>query len=435
MKIILLLTLLLNLHLFSTELQNNKSDYARGLEYYKIKDFKNSYTLFKKIYMDELSNINFNFYFGKSAYETGHYETALAAFERVEMQGSSDIGNKLEMARTYFMLKMYEDSENAYLAILDNPNIPSNIRRDIEISLSKVSKVQKKSFTYATVMADILYDSNLNYASLGDYTLNGVPTSGATELSDTAIQIFANIVNIYDVGSKNGFAIKNSASIYQKSYQDNQNFNITYLTYNPSIIYKVTKYTAELIFGIDNIHLGGENYLNAYSINPKFEWNHHSHTLKSIFNFKYQRKNFVQREQKELDANRFEVSYGLQDILTPRSYMQGNIYAINERHISGTNVHVDFKEYKFNLTYANQFSNKFGIDVYGQIRKRKYDDYNPLSLSTRSDLGGTASIGLTMKIMSKLRTRFSTSYERVDSNQNQFSYKKQIISASLIKTF
>jgi len=90
---------------------------------------------------------------------------------------------------------------------------------------------------------------------------------------------------------------------------------------------------------------------------------------------------------------------------------------------------------KFNLTYANQFSSRFGMDLYGQIRKRNYDDFSSLSNSTRSDLGGIASIGLTMKIMPKLRTHLSTSYEKVDSNQNQFSYKKQIIFASLIKTF
>jgi tetratricopeptide (TPR) repeat protein len=427
--------LFLSFHLFSAEIQEKKGDYKLALEYYKTKDFKNSYTLFKKIYMDELSNINFNFYFGKSAYETGHYETALAAFERVEMQGDSNIGNKLEIARTYFMLKMYADAENAYLAILENPLIPKNLRRDIELSLSRVSKVQKRSFTYATIVADVLYDSNLNYGSLGDYTLNGIFTPKTAKISDTAVQIFANAINIYDIGSKNGFAIKNSVSVYQKSYQDNQNFNVTYLAYNPSVIYKVTKYTAELVLGIGNIRFGGDNYLNSYSINPKFEWNHHSHTLKSIFNFKYQRKNFVQEGQKELDANHFELSYGVQKIITPHSYTQGNIYAINEQHIRGTNPQVDFNEYKFDFTYANQFSNKFSIDTYGQIRKRNYDNYSLLSRSTRSDLGGTASIGLTMKIIPKLRTRISTSYEKVDSNQDQFSYKKQIISASLIKTF
>jgi len=166
-----LLSLLLPMFLFASTTDID-SNYKEALTAYKVNDFRTSYTLLKKIYLDKLADVNFNFYLGRSAYETGHYETALAAFERVSMQDSTNIRNKLEMARTYFMLKMYEDSQNLYSDVLSNPNIPSNIRRNIELSLSRVSKVQKKSFTYATIKAEILYDSNINYGNIGSLSFD-----------------------------------------------------------------------------------------------------------------------------------------------------------------------------------------------------------------------------------------------------------------------
>ncbi len=430
MKKILLL-LLLPLFLFATTLE---TDYRKALIAYKSKDFQTSYTLLKKIYLEKLADVNFNFYLGRSAYETGHYETALAAFERVAMQDSTNIRNKLEMARTYFMLKMYADAQNLYSDVLSNPNIPSNIRRNIELSLSRVSKVQQKSFTYVTLMAEMLYDSNINYGNIGSFAFNGILLPPTAKISDTALQLFANVSNIYDIGSKNGFALKNSFSFFSKNYRDHKKFNISYFSYNPSLIYKVTHYTAELVAGIDSMQFGGRKYLSSLSIMPRFEYNH-TPNLRSIAALKYQHKKFTQTAFRDLDANRLELSYALQDILTPRSYVQGKIYAINEKHVRGSNLYVDYNEGKFLLNYANQFSHSLAFDISAGLRERKYKDYSSGFGSKRKDIGNNTSMGLTYMIVPKLRARLSGSYEYVHSNQEQFTYKKETLALSIVKTF
>ncbi|WP_455756982.1 tetratricopeptide repeat protein [Sulfurimonas sp.] len=439
MKTLILLILLLPIYLLSSQEDNStnlEATYSKGLEYYNSKDYKSSYDIFKKIYLHKLSDEKFNFYFGKSAYETGNYEVALGAFERVEIQNNSNLANKLEMARTYFMLKMYEDSENAYLYVLENPNIPDNVRRNIELALSKVSKVQQRSFTYATIMADMLYDSNLNYGSLEDYYYSGSLFPKTTEESDTAFQIFSNIVNIYDIGYKNGFAIKNSATMYLKDYSNSKNniYNVLYLAYNPSLIYKETLFTAEMVLGLDMMELGNKKYLTSMSLMPRFEYNH-DNTLKSLIHLKYQRKKFTKDAQRDLDSNRVELSYGLQNILTPRSYMQGKIVASNENKVRGSNIYVDFNEVKLDASYANQFTSKYSVDLYTQVRARKYIDTSSGFGSVRKDTGTTGSIGFTMILQPKLRLKIGTTYEYIKSNQSRFSYKKNTTSAGFIKTF
>lgn len=432
-----LLTLLFILPLYFVSIQANvdvETTYKEGITAYEKGDFTKSYKSFKKIYLKQLANSNFNFYFGKSAYETGHYETALAAFERVEIQDSSNLVNKLEMARTYYMLKMFEDSENAFKEVLANPNIPDNVRRSIELSLSRVSKVQQNSFTYATVALDLMYDSNVNYGSARSYTFRGLQLEGADDLSDMGLQAYANITNIYDIGSKNGFAIKNSFNFYLKDYQKYDAYNILYIGYNPSLIYQDPLYTAELELGIDTMQLHSKKFLSTASIKPKFEFVH-SPTLRSFTHFKFQRKDFERTEQNGLDANRFELLYGLQNILSPRSYVQGNLLGAKEKKLHGQRIDVDFNEYKFDLTYVNQFSQNYGLELYGHARDRKYNDASSGFGSTREDLDLTGSVGLTRTLMPSLILKLKTSLQSVNSNQEVFTYKKYTATAGIIKTF
>ncbi|WP_294961034.1 hypothetical protein [Sulfurimonas sp.] len=98
MKTFLFLILMFPLYLFSNDGSINVDlQYKEAVKSYKEKDFKNSYEIFSKIYLSKLSDVNLNFYFGRSAFETGNYEAALAAFERVEMLDSTNINNKLQM--------------------------------------------------------------------------------------------------------------------------------------------------------------------------------------------------------------------------------------------------------------------------------------------------------------------------------------------------
>jgi len=435
MKVFFLILLFFPMYIFSAEISSTKDyNYENGLEYYKSNDFTSSYEIFAKIYLEHLSDIKFNFYYGRSAYETGHYENALAAFERVEMQDDSNIRNKLEMARTYFMLKMYEDSEIAFKEVLENPNIPENIRRNIELSLSRVSKVQQKSFTYAMIMADVLYDSNINYGSLGSYNYGGTIFPAIDKISDSALQTYANVINIYDIGTKGGFAIKNSFSFYLKDYSDYNDYNILYFAYSPSLIYQETKYVAELALIVDTMELGKKKFLSTISVMPKLEYNH-TPTVKSLMHFKYQRKEFDREAQREFDADRLEISYGLQDILTPRSYIQGNILAINENSIHGDTNYVNFDEFKINATYANQLTSIVGLNLFAQVRDRKYENYVSGFGNKRKDIGGLGSIDLTVKIIKNLRFKMKYSYEYVDSNQNRFTYQKYTASAGIVATF
>ena len=411
------------------------SQYMDAMKAYKSKDFETSYKILSKLYLTKLSDAKLNFYLGRSAYETGHYRVALAAFERVEMLDAGNLRNKLEKARTYFMLKMYEDAQNAFEEVLENPNIPQNVRTNIELYLSKVKGIQKKSFTYASIDVDWIYDSNVNYGSLDSQYNVSVGTLPATPVkSDSAFQVYANLVNIYDIGSKNGFAIKNRVGVFLKDYSDLNDYNIKYLVYNPSILYKETKYLAELVFGYDIMKLGSLEYLRTRYVDPRFEYSH-TNTLKSMAHFKYQRKYFSQEAQSDLDSRHYELGYALQKILSPRSYVQVNLTGLREVKVHGQRIDVDYDEYRFNVVYANQLTTTYGGEIFAEYRRRAYEDYSTLFGSTRTDNAGLISATVNAKILETLRFHVKASYNRVESNQARYAYDKYTITAGINKTF
>ena len=436
MKKIFVLIILISLNIFGDEgIVSVESQYTEALESYKSKEYQASYELLSKLYLTKLSDSKLNFYLGRSAYEVGEYEIALASFERVEMLDSGNIRNKLEMARTYFMLKMYEDSELKFKEVLQNQNIPSNVRTNIELYLSKVSKVQEKSFTYVSADIDLLYDSNVNYGSLDSiYNISVGTIPAEPTQSDFALQLYGDVVNIYDIGEKNGFAVKNRLKLFYKAYSDLDAYNIEYISYTPSLVYQETKYLAELILGYDILHLGSVDYLHTISFTPHFEYRH-TNTLRSITHLKYQIKKFKQSAQSDLDATHYELAYSLQKILSPRSYVQGNLILMQEQKEQGNRNDVDYGEYRVSLMYAGQFTSSYGGELFGEYRGRSYKDYSTLFASTREDSAIMIGTTLNMKIYDTLVFHFKADYNKVDSNQGRFSYDKYTVTAGINKTF
>jgi len=413
------------------------TQYKEALSAYKAKDFSKSYEILSKLYLTRLSSIDLNYQLGRSAYETGNYEVALAAFERVEMLDGGNVRNKLEMARTYFMLKMYEESENAFTEVLQNQSIPDNVRRNIELYLAKTVSVQKRSYTYGTVGLDILYDSNINFASLdSSYQVGGITLPTLNEIDGMAAQIIGDITNIYDIGDKNGYAIKNKATIFVKDQfnSNHSDYDIGYLAYTPSLIYQETKFTEELALDFSTLYLGQKRYLQSYAILPKFDWNHTS-TLKSLTYIKYSSKDYLQEAQKDLDANHYELSYALQSILSPSSYIQGTLIGMAERKKQGTRPDVNFDEYNLNLNYSNQLDATYGLDFFGQFRQRSYKDYTSIFESRREDSGATLSVGGTAEVVSEFVLRVKAQYNMVSSNQNIYSYDKSTLTVGIAKAF
>jgi len=242
--------LFLSVNIVADDLKlTNEEKYGSALEHYKNKNFQESYGLLSQIYITELSDARLNFILGRSAYEIGNYDMALAAFDRVSMLEPQNIRNMLEKGRTYHKLNMTRESEILFKKVLANPNLPQNIRVNVELYLSKISKSEDSSFTYVNLDLDFLYDSNLNYGSLdSEYNVNVGKLPSESEKSDMGYQAFLNLTNLYNLDKNSNFSIKNRIDFYSKNYLTLNEYNILYFSYRPSILYRTSNATSELAF-------------------------------------------------------------------------------------------------------------------------------------------------------------------------------------------
>jgi len=428
-------SLMLSSSLFAINNVNMQTKYQEAMKSYKSKDFAQSYQLFSQLYITKLSDAKLNFYLGRSAFETGHYAMALAAFERVDMLDPSNLRNRLEMGRTYFMLGMHEEAQKVFEEVLQNQEIPKNVRKNIELYLAKVVSTQKKSFTSVSFDLDILYDSNVNYGSLNDkYSIYSGTLPSEKVHADIAWQLYGGLVNVYDIGESGGFGIKNRFSGFIKDYKSENDYNIKYIGYTPSLVYSQNKILTEFSLSIDSLTLASHEYLRTFSIIPQFSYKHSS-TLESVFYLKYQNKKFRESINKGLDAHHYEISYSLEKILTPRSSIVGNFVALQERKKAGKRIDVDYKEYRSLISYRKNFTSLIGSEFFGEYRRRHYDHFSKLFGTTRMDNAGRIGISLQVKAKNNLSVNLKGMYDKVHSNQERFSYKKYILSLGITKKF
>lgn len=417
----------------TTQLQSQKSE---AMKLFKQGQYEPAYQLFSKLYLSVLSDVNVNFFLGRSAYETGRYEIALAAFERVDTLEPTNVRNKLEIARTQYQLKMFEDARLGFEEILSNPSLPDTVRTNIELFVSRIDNQLQKSFFFATAKLGVTYDSNVNYGafdktySLPDYGkfLSNRPSD------DFALDIDLALVHIYDIGQKNAFSLRNKLSLFNRTYNTLEEYDITYLSYNPALVYQDLNNIYELNLMIDHMWLHQESYLNSYSVMPNFvhKWDA---TTRLIAHFKYNIKDFIRPIDEFRGADNYELALAYQKLWSS-SYMTLRLSGERERKLQDSaRVDVDFDRYRLNFDYTNQFISTYTAKFDAELKQRTYMDYSNLFQNTREDSGYKAGLTLTKKFTPSFYVDVKALYERTWSNQSVYAYEKSTYNLMLNKSF
>ena len=99
-------------------------------------------------------------------------------------------------------------------------------------------------------------------------------------------------------------------------------------------------------------------------------------------------------------------------------------------------IYTNYKEYKLNLSYINQFSSMFGMQLSTEVYNRKYEDKSTLFKNPlREDKSGSVNAGFTTNIIYGIRANIKATYAMVKSNQAVYSYKKHTFTVGLSKSF
>ena len=108
----------------------------------------------------------FDFNFGFSAAQTGHYNQAIFSFERLLQSYPNNLRFRLELARCHFFLKNYHAAEREFNQVKD-AQPPENVEQQIDKFLVQIAE-QKQQVSRSWQLGAGLaggYDSNINAAT------------------------------------------------------------------------------------------------------------------------------------------------------------------------------------------------------------------------------------------------------------------------------
>ncbi len=256
--------------------------FSDGVALFNAGDFQASYDHLLKAFEHEPENLDLNFYLGRAAFETGQYEMAIMAFERILISSPRENRVKLEMARAFQKLGANNTAIQYCLEVLAS-NPPEAVKNNIQSFLAHIKKTEQTHFLNGQLSAGIDWNNNI-WASPSVGTINtiigNVDLTGASSIKtrDWIYNSTLGIQHAYRFPLSDHFW-KTEATLYNGVYDKTNALDIQYIGGNtgPELVSGKNRWGVRFLF--NHIDLGDTEYQNSlgfkllldHSFNPYFQ--------------------------------------------------------------------------------------------------------------------------------------------------------------------
>ncbi len=401
--------------------QSNK--YITAATMYNAEQFEKSYELFNKLFLENNYNLNVNYFLAKSAFKIKKYDEAMAAYERVLIIKPDFNQARYDYARILYKLKQKKEAKIEF-----NKLLSSNINPEIKTEISKYLEVlNKKMKGSANIIVGFSRSTNINNGLVSpEYRLpglNDILVKGEDPISDTAHNEILDL-NFYNYFKDDEMRLKNSFLVYNKSYFNEKDENITLLSYKPSLSYLDKNYLYALGFGVERIIKSNEDF-NSFFISPQI-------TNKDFLIYlKYQKVQYISEENKEKDFNKIQL-FGKINLFKYMNYYT-NLY----KNMRDKNIRTDIDKYTIgnglNLFYMIDKDNKINLKYQFNYSKYKYE--NDFFGTKREDKQHLVELSLNHALNKSSFININTSYMKNNSNQDAYVYDETAINLNYLKAF
>lgn len=428
--------MLIFLSLFSLNLFASQT-FTVAFKHYKDKNYSQAYEIFNAIQFNHLGNTKFNYYFGRSAYETLKYKEALGIYERILIAHPNHQNAKYEIAKTYLKLHMYEDSISHFNQLLNNPALSKQKMQNIHYHLKQAKKQLKSHSLKASISIGIHYDDNIDNDPSTKYIY--IPSrkkniAATTKKDDVYHRERLRLTYLNDIGERGGWLTKHSVSAWNKSFIQESQENKISVNYYPSLIYKVDKYTFNVEAGVRKTFKDGHDYLNYYlgKSNITFKL---QRDISLSLQGKVAKKEYQESKNHTKDSNIYSLEAKLKHKPMKNLFLTWRLGYEKEDKKRGNRLNIDatsrlgrlYAYYRLDKSMAMRFSTNF--------RQKHYKAYSKLFQTKREDFLWGASISLLYKFNPQWTAELVTAYSHRDSNQDIYDYQSKRIGINLLYRF
>ena len=232
------------------------------------------------------------------------FKEALNAYERVLIEDDNDQRARLELARTYMALGMYNLAYNEFQTVLKT-NPPQEVVEKIEIFLEIIERAQSKTKLFVSFKIGGGYDTNINTKSSIDDQIsyyksetNNSPfidydTLAQEQVGDTFLSEAIYVGHQYDIGRKDGFFIKSNIIYANQNNNEYKSSEYSYAKIMTGLVYQNDWLSIDTPIFTDGVTLAKENLFYTYGVKPKLTLSFGKNLL-LMGDFQIQMKKFLQ---------------------------------------------------------------------------------------------------------------------------------------------
>ncbi len=405
----------------------NSNEYITASTMYNTMQYKQAYEMFYKLFLKENHNLNINYFLAKSAFSLEMYDEATAAFERVLILKPEFNQARYDFARVLYKLKQKKEAKAEFEKLL-KADITKNTKEDIKKYLKVLNKKRNRVNGTANIMIGLSRSSNVNNGLISsEYRLpglNDITVEGEEPIADSAHFQAINL-NFFNYFKSKPIRVKNSFLIYNKSFFNEKDENITVFSYKPALDYIKNNNLYTLELAADRINKRTDEDFYAFALSPKF-------VNKDLSTYiKYQRIMYTNKEHQEKDFEKIQL-YLKVNLFKNMNYYT-NIY--KNRRIE--DIRTDIDKYTIgngiNLFYDINPKNRINLNYEFNYSKYKYEN---IGFNTRrKDKNHLIELSFKHTINKTNFINISTSYIKNNSNQDAYIYNEKAIKLNYLKGF
>ncbi len=238
----------------------------------KQQKYQLAYQLAKNIRAQNEGDPRFDYLYGFSALQSGDYNEAVFALDRVTVTSPNVIRPRLELARAYLKLNNKNAALKEFNDVL-NLSPPPQVRQNVQAYIATLNSNQitpvKRSVIKKLATFSLGYDDNINFGyqddtidliGFGTIALDRNAVKQKSGFAESSFQIKQN--KSLDK-KRSSFAL---ARLKHRDYFQNGDYNITDLDLRKGFLWNQNKRQFQLNFRARPVMLGGKLYSNTIGV-------------------------------------------------------------------------------------------------------------------------------------------------------------------------
>jgi len=410
-------------------------------ELFHKKEYSESYSILQKLFLEDISNIEINFYLGRTAFELGKLNEAQIAFDRVLIYDENNLRAELELGRILLLKGNIEEAKVKFNRVLSFAP-PEEVKENIKKLLIAIEDRESDNSFIAYLNLGVGFETNINSSAKESEVAKYLSVRDNIDIDSIDVEkredsIFHN--ESIDLQYLHKFSrniyLNSGINLYNQDYTDSDKFDIIYFGGFIETNYQKDRHKASLMFSSDRVHYGESPLLYTVDIEPKYSFSiDRDKQISTSIGYKW--KNYLQKKNSKRDSTQRDFSLSFSKLFST------SLVAINYRFLD----EVSSKE-SSNFRFIDQREQEIGViyktsvlpfNIITDLRYRgsiiNFSDKIGNN-SKRVDYFSSYSVVFSKELFRDLSLSLNLNYINNSSNYTPMDYDKSIYSTSLSYKF